>query len=128
MFIGKNEVKEQSEKDGRISFKLADGVEGTATKRQFGAITSEEPKEIDELTIMIAKHDADVVDVLNTIASCDLTYNEARFVLERAEISLTEMMEQSLCKVVEDAFGSKLLKMNMVNDLPLRELNDKIKK
>ena len=128
MFVGTKEITSQEEKNDRITFKLADGTEGTATKRQFKDLATEEVGKTDDpITLMITKHDADVVDVMNAIANCDLTYNDAKFVLQRVDISLTEMMEQSLCKVVEGAFGSPLAKMNEVNNIPLRELNAKVK-
>ena len=128
MFVGKKKIESQEEKNDRIYYKLSDGSEGSATKRQFDAIaTKEEGKTDDQLTLMIQKHDQDISDVLTAIYKLDLNYNEAQFVMQRAVLSLTDLQEQALCKVVEEAFGNPMVKLAQANEIPIKDLNDKVK-
>ena len=129
MFIGKKKIESQEEKNGRIFYKLSDGSEGSATKRQFDLIaTKEEGATDDQLTLMIQKHDQDVSDVLTAIYNCELNYNESQFVVQRAVLSLTDLQEQALCKVVEGAFGQPMAKLVQANEIPLSELTKIVKK
>jgi len=123
MFVGKKKIESQEEKNDRIYYKLSDGSEGSATKRQFDAIaTKEEGKTDDQLTLMIQKHDQDVSDVLTAIYKLGLNYNESQFVIQRTILSLTDLQEQALCKVVESAFGQPMVKLVSANDIPISEL------
>ena len=123
MFVGKKKIESQEEKNDRIYYKLSDGSEGSATKRQFDAIaTKEEGKTDDHLTLMIQKHDQDVSDVLTAIYELGLNYNESQFVIQRTILSLTDLQEQALCKVVESAFGQPMVKLVSANDIPISEL------
>ena len=127
MFIGKKEISSQEEKNGRIYYKLSDGAEGSATKRQLDAIATDKEADDDQLNLMIKKHDQDVSDVLTAIYGCGLNYSEAQFVIQRAMMSLTEIQEQALCKSIEGTFGNSMKTITDANNIPISELNDSIK-
>mgnify|MGYP001578385799 FL=1 len=128
-FIGKKEISSQEEKNGRIYYNLSDGSEGSATERQFKAIaTKEEGVTDDQLTLMIQKHDQDILDVLTAIHTCNMNYNEVQFVIQRVMMTLTELQEKALCEAVEKTFGQPMNTITDANKIPISELNDKVKK